>query len=265
MGKRFFDVFPTLKVKKDIESLFEEVEVTKVATTSSKTYLKIHLLSRHLISKYHIFQMEDLIKEQLFFRMPITIHILEKFELSTQYTPENLLAEYKDSILTELKRKSVVEYNMFLNAKCRFEHENILCVQLEDTIVSHGKQDEIIKILKEVFNERCQIPVEVRIEYEKVEETKHRKYNELKLQQEINAIVEGNESRKSESPMNVQKSEEKKTEEKKEFHKKPSGEFKKQQRLIASQSMLPRLGIINSKKAHEHWVPTALAHQRPES
>ena len=229
MGKRFFDVFPTLKVKKDIESLFEEVEVTKVATTSSKTYLKIHLLSRHLISKYHIFQMEDLIKEQLFFRMPITIHILEKFELSTQYTPENLLVEYKDSILTELKRKSVVEYNMFLNAKCRFEHENILCVQLEDTIVSHGKQDEIIKILKEVFNERCQIPVEVRIEYEKVEETKHRKYNELKLQQEINAIVEGNESRKSESPMNVQKSEEKKTEEKKEFHKKPSGEFKKQQ------------------------------------
>ena len=34
MGKLFFDVFPTLKVNKEYENLFREVEVMKVTTTS---------------------------------------------------------------------------------------------------------------------------------------------------------------------------------------------------------------------------------------
>ena len=192
MGKQFFDVFPTLKVKKDIESLFEEVEVTKVATTSSKQYLKIYLTSHHLISKAQIYQMENTIKEQLFGRTWIEIHILEKFMLSKQYTPENLFTEYKDSILFELKQRSQIEYNLLLNAKCRFENENILYIKYEDTIIAHGRQEEITALITEIFNERCQVPVEVRVDYEKIDEMRYRKENEQKLQQEINAIVDKN-------------------------------------------------------------------------
>ena len=192
MGKQFFDVFPTLKVKKDIESLFEEVEVTKVATTSSKQYLKIYLTSQHLISKIQIDQMENMIKEQLFGRTWIDIHIIETFKLSKQYTPENLFTEYKDSILFELKQRSQIEYNLLLNAKCRFENENILYIKYEDTIIAHGRQEEITALITEIFNERCQVPVEVRVDYEKIDETRYRKENEQKLQQEINAIVDKN-------------------------------------------------------------------------
>lgn len=66
MGKRFFDVFPSLKVQQDMENLFEEVEVTKVSTTSLKDCLRIYLLSTHLIPKSRIYAMEEMIREQLF-------------------------------------------------------------------------------------------------------------------------------------------------------------------------------------------------------
>lgn len=223
MGKRFFDVFPTLQTEKEIEGLFEGVEVTKVTTTSLKDRLKIYFLSTHLIPKVYIYQMEQMIREQLFARTPISIQIVERYQLSEQYTPENLLREYRDSILEELKEKSAVEYNMFLNAKCTFENESILCMTLEDTIVAKGKQDSIVELLQEVFNERCNVPVEVRVLYEEAKESKHKKYNEIRLQQEIRAIVEGNESRRKE---HVEEEKEKKTDEKKERTVKPKEEKK---------------------------------------
>ena len=167
--------------------------------------------------------MEQMIREQLFARTPISIQIVERYQLSEQYTPENLLREYRDSILEELKEKSAVEYNMFLNAKCTFENESILCMTLEDTIVAKGKQDSIVELLQEVFNERCNVPVEVRVLYEEAKESKHKKYNEIRLQQEIRAIVEGNESRRKE---HVEEEKEKKPEEKKERTVKPKEEKK---------------------------------------
>ena len=223
MSKIFFDVFPTLQTEKEIEGLFEGVEVTKVTTTSLKDRLKIYFLSTHLIPKVYIYQMEQMIREQLFARTPISIQIVERYQLSEQYTPENLLREYRDSILEELKEKSAVEYNMFLNAKCTFENESILCMTLEDTIVAKGKQDSIVELLQEVFNERCNVPVEVRVLYEKAKESKHKKYNEIRLQQEIRAIVEGNESRRKE---HVEEEKEKKPEENKERTVKPKEEKK---------------------------------------
>ena len=125
--------------------------------------------------------------------------------------------------MEELKEKSAVEYNMFLNAKCTFENESILCMTLEDTIVAKGKQDSIVELLQEVFNERCNVPVEVRVLYEKAKESKHKKYNEIRLQQEIRAIVEGNESRRKE---HVEEEKEKKPEENKERTVKPKEEKK---------------------------------------
>ena len=223
MGKRFFDVFPTLQVEKEIADLFEEVEVMKVTTTSLKDRLKIYFVSMHLIPKPYVYHMEQMIKEQLFARTQISIQIVERYQLSEQYTPENLLREYRNSILEELKERSAVEYNMFLNAKCTFENENILCLTLEDTIVARGKQESIVELLEEVFNERCNIPVEIRTLYSEVKESRHKKYNEIRLQQEIQAIVEGNESRRKE---HIEEIKEKKSEEKKEKAVKPKEEKK---------------------------------------
>ena len=73
--KIFFDVFPTLKVDEDIQMLFGDVEVQKITTNSKRDFLRVHILSRHLIQKKHIWQMEQKIKEQLFGYTKISIRL----------------------------------------------------------------------------------------------------------------------------------------------------------------------------------------------
>ena len=123
MSKPFFEVFPTLKAGEDIRNMFEGAQVLKVTTNSDRTFLRVHIVSRHLIQKTLVYEMEHLIKNQLFGRSAVQVEIREKYELSGQYTPENVMAEYLDSFLAELDTRSVVERNMLQNAKCTFEKE----------------------------------------------------------------------------------------------------------------------------------------------
>ena len=43
-AKRFFEVFPTLKVEKDIQELFADVQIKKITTNSSREFLNIFRL-----------------------------------------------------------------------------------------------------------------------------------------------------------------------------------------------------------------------------
>ena len=122
MSKPFFEVFPTLKVKDDIQMMFQGVEVTKVSTNSTRDFIRVSLYSRHLIQKKHIYEVERLLKQQLFARSHIQVSVKEQYDLSEQYTPENLMNEYYDSFLMELDQRSVVERNMLQNASYEFDN-----------------------------------------------------------------------------------------------------------------------------------------------
>ena len=190
--KTFFDVFPTLRVEKETQFLFADVEVQKISTNTSRDFLHIYIFSRHLIQKRQIRQMEQKIKEQLFGKTPVQIRLMEDYALSEQYTPAVLMAEYHDSIVLELKEQSVLAASMFEQAELRFEEEHILCIDLVDTIVSEGRRDQIVHLLDEVFNDRFHIRTEIRSGYCKKEENKNQEYEEQRIQQEINAIFARN-------------------------------------------------------------------------
>ena len=139
MSKPFFEVFPTLKVNDRLKMMFTGVEVMKVTTNSARDFIRVHIFSRHLIQKKSIYDMEAMLKEQLFSMTRIQVQILEDYELSQQYTPENLMNEYYDSILLEAGMKSVVERNMLQTAEYSFENGNILCLKLADTVIAEGR------------------------------------------------------------------------------------------------------------------------------
>ena len=82
MSKPFFEVFPTLKAGEDICNMFEGAQVLKVTTNSDRTFLRVHIVSRHLIQKTLVYEMEHLIKNQLFGRSAVHVEIREKYELS---------------------------------------------------------------------------------------------------------------------------------------------------------------------------------------
>ena len=192
MTKLFFDVFPTLNMDNDSHMLFEKVEVTKITSTSARNHIKVYIYSTHLIPKKTVCYVENQIEEQLFSQGNIPVTIVEEYRLSEQYTPENLMHAYKESILFELEQKSVLEKNMFQKAKCRFEGERTMCLTMADTIVAEGKTSEITSYLKDVFENRFHVPVDVEIDYEEVGESKYKKFNEMQLQQEVDAIRERN-------------------------------------------------------------------------
>ena len=193
MSKPFFEVFPTLKMNDEIRELFEGVEVSKVSTNSNRDFIKVHLYSHHLIQKRCVYEVERMLKEQLFGRSMIQIEVQEQYDLSEQYTPENLMNEYFDSFLLELNQRSVVERNMLQSSSYEFEEENILCLKLKDSIVAQGKRESITTYLTDVFRHRFRRPVEIRVLYEKPKESKL-KYNDIKLKQEVDEILRQNEA-----------------------------------------------------------------------
>ena len=190
--------------------MFQGVEVTKVSTNSTRDFIRVSIYSRHLIQKKDIYEVERMLKQQLFARSHIQVTVREQYDLSEQYTPENLMNEYYDSFLLELDQKSVVERNMLQNASYEFENGNILCLTLTDTIVAQGKKDSLSEYLTGVFAERFQRPVEIRVLYEKAKDSKL-KYNEAKLEQEVEAIREQSEAVKAKK---AQEQKEEKKEEK---------------------------------------------------
>ncbi|MFQ7311082.1 MAG: PolC-type DNA polymerase III [Sellimonas sp.] len=197
MGKDFFEVFPTLKLDDEMKFLLQGVLVTKVATNSNRDFIKVHIFSTHLLQKRVIYKLEQMIKDQLFGRTMIQVEIIEEYRLSEQYTPENLMQEYHDSILLELSRRSTVEKNMFENASCDFVG-NTLCLKLQDSIVAEGKKDAIAGLLDEVFNDRFHVPVSIQVSYLPKKKKSALKYNELQLQAEVDQIVARNEELRKE-------------------------------------------------------------------
>lgn len=127
MEKDFFDVFPHLKVKKELEELLDMVFVTKVSMNPGRTHLRVYIESSRWIHKKNIFALEDEIERQCFPGIPMTVTVVEKFHLSEQYTPENFLESYRSSMEMELRNYNMLEYNLFRRSKIILQ-EKIPCV-----------------------------------------------------------------------------------------------------------------------------------------
>ena len=85
MEKDFFDVFPSLKVKKELEELLDMVFVTRVSCNPSRTHIWVYIKSERWIHKKHIFELEEQIERQIFAGLNVTVTVIEKFRLSGQY------------------------------------------------------------------------------------------------------------------------------------------------------------------------------------
>lgn len=78
--KTFFEVFPTLRADGELKMLFQDVEVKKITTNSTREFLHIHMVSHHLIPKKVIWKMEQSIKEQLASHLKLTRSTIAGYE-----------------------------------------------------------------------------------------------------------------------------------------------------------------------------------------
>mgnify|MGYP002592824283 FL=1 len=189
MAKSFFEVFPQLKLDTDLQGMLDDATVSKVSTTRQRNSLRIYLGCGRLLSKEKVYFLENELKRQLFPHHTMNIKIIEKFQLSEQYTLKNLLDVYWNSILTEFHRYSLLEYNLLRHAKLDVVEEKVLRVSLEDTVLAHQKEEEIYHILEKIFNERCNLSIQIEMEFHEKEASKYRKNADIKMQNEVENVI----------------------------------------------------------------------------
>lgn len=160
----------------------------RVSTTKRKDVLHVYLFSTRLILKEDIRKTEAEIKMQLFPNVAISVKIHERFELSSQYTPENLMEIYRESILEELKDYSHIEYNAFRTAEIAYPEQGKMILTVEDTVLNRSKEAELVRVLEKILVERCGLQCAVTVEYREAQTGKFAEDDELKIQMKVNEI-----------------------------------------------------------------------------
>lgn len=173
----FFEAFERLQVGKDLHSLFEQVDVTKIVASKTKRHVSIYMKSNRLISRNNLRKMEYQMKKQIFLEVMDTLEFIEAYQLSAQYTPEKLMNVYLDSILEELKEISVLDFNIVKGAKFRFEKEDLV-VCCEDNFMARKRANLLKSYFEKVFQQRFGFDTNVTLEYTEPK-IKEKEYEEL--------------------------------------------------------------------------------------
>ena len=187
-AKPFFEVFPSLELKGTLHDKLEQTAVERVSATKQKDRLSVYLFSTRLLPKEDIWAAEKAIKSQLFPHAFLTVRIFERFELSAQYTPENLMEAYRESILAELKEYSHVEYNAFRTAQITYPESGRIRLTIDDTVLNHSKEPELIRVLEKILVERCGLTAGVEVGYREAASGRFAEDDELRLQMKVNEI-----------------------------------------------------------------------------
>ncbi len=185
MGRPFFDVFSELQMDDKIRRLFEDTQITKVSTNSSRDFLRVYLTSDHLIAKDQIRRLEQKMEKELF-EGRMRVYVIEQFDLPDVYCLETLFETYWPSVLSEIHAYSPVLHRILHGADAHIE-DGALKLTFSDNLIAHEKEDEIRRILEKIFAERCGIPPRLSISYQKMETDDEA--DRKKLEKEIHAIV----------------------------------------------------------------------------
>ena len=190
MEKEFLDVFRNLEVGEELRALLKEVAVTKIAVNPQKDRIRIYIRSRQWIHKKYIYTLERAISQQCFPGVSMEVKVLEKFNLSSQYTPQLFFEAYQSSMALELKNYSILVFNMFRNAVITFPQTDTMHILLQSTVLAKSKEDELVQYIEKIFCERCEFSLKVETEYEEIKESKFRKNSDIRIAQEAAHIVE---------------------------------------------------------------------------
>lgn len=190
MEKEFLDVFRNLELNGELKALLEEVVVTKVSVNQRKDHIRVYIRSRQWIHKKYIYALERAIASQCFRGVPMEVKVLEKFTLSSQYTPQLFFEAYQSSMGLELKNYSILVFNMFRNAVITFPETNTMHMLLQSTVLARSKEEELIHYMEKVFCERCEFSLKVEAEYQEAKESRFRKNSDIRIAQEAAHIIE---------------------------------------------------------------------------
>ena len=173
----------------NLYKILNEAKITRVASNPTHTAIRLYLNLNTLIPKHVIWKLEKEPSKQIFPQNDVKIYIIEKFELSEQYTPENLFEAYKDSIYEEVNAKSALMLGVLKKADFNFVDDKHLIITVEDNVITKEYAKELYEYLDAVFCERCGQKLIIDFDYKPEGEFKYKESTEAKLQNRISEIT----------------------------------------------------------------------------
>lgn len=167
--KRFGEVFPGLKVNKEVFSLFESVIVKKVATNSNNDLLKVCILSDHIIERSAIVKMQKAIKDTFFPNKQMEIRILQHYNLPGNYNLRVLMDVYKNSVIDEMRERDHVMASAFRKADAVFANDSTMTLILPDIVIHRTIENKLVEYLERIFTDRCGVDAIINVEYKPTE------------------------------------------------------------------------------------------------
>ena len=190
MAKNFYDVFPTLRLTGETETYFNDVQVERISANRKKDFIRIYIFSRHLIQKDYVCSAEIEIRQQLFEGLDVTVRIFERFELSSQYTPETIMKIYRPSIEHEFGDISPIMLRLLNRAELLFTESDKLLIKMEKTVASEDYGPEVTSLFENMYKNRFGLAVSVDYDlYESDRYKKHIAKNEELIREETEAII----------------------------------------------------------------------------
>ena len=124
--------FPSLKLPEEIRDLFDYVTVARMTVNQSKTRLHVYIYSDNWIRKKYIYEVEEAIREQVFGKVEMDVKIIERFRLSSQYTPKYFYRVYRASMKQELMEVSPLLNQIFLHTELIFHDDGLVYAKIPD-------------------------------------------------------------------------------------------------------------------------------------
>ncbi|MGN0170172.1 MAG: PolC-type DNA polymerase III [Lachnospiraceae bacterium] len=190
MAKGFFDVFGELKLDEELTGLLQDVLVEKISTNPARDFLRVWINSPRLIQKKSIYLLEEELKKQIFKNKDLSLSVIEKFQLSRQYTAEYLYQDYYESMLLELGRKNALLLNVLETARISFEDEQTMHLSLRKTLVCEELEPQLLEYLDKVFCSRCGLTLFIHTDYYETDRVNQEKEKEIQIRQRVQSIVE---------------------------------------------------------------------------
>ncbi len=190
MAMDFYEVFPRIQLNSDLAALLTNAEVERVSTNRARSEVRVEILFDSLVQWEQIRSLERELMRQVFGEQQTPVRVAEKFRLSAEETMEQLSEAYWPSVLAEFRASSMVEYNLLCRAKREYPADgHSLLVTLEDSFLAHQKEEEIYRILDQIFHERCGREVVVSIRFAEVDGESRRAESEERLRSEAESIL----------------------------------------------------------------------------
>ena len=168
MSQKFFEVFPTVKLSEDDKELFEGTSIARLVSSSRRDKLHIYLESSYIVPKDRVHALEVNLKNSL--PGVSDVLVIETFNLSSQYTLQNLMRVYNSSIMYEAACHNPLWREILHHADYEYPTEDCLNIVIEDRLLFKDHEKEILNFFDHILNIRCRMACNITLSYKEREE-----------------------------------------------------------------------------------------------